>query len=249
VSRALLLVYHDVRDGPRPLCVSPSLFAEHLDVLADCAANVVTVSQLARALRQGRLRDRTVCLTFDDGFASVVDEAAPRLAERGFAATVFCVAGHLGGLNDWPSQPAWVERRPLASAGRLGGLAAAGIEIGAHGFDHARLDRADGKVLRREVSDARVAIEQSVGSPVRSFAYPYGVGPPGDARPLVAQTYEAACSVCLRLADDDSDLMGLPRVDAHYVRDAERLRRVVLGRGDGFLARRRAGRRLRRLLA
>ena len=90
---------------------------------------------------RGRPPERAVALTFDDGFASVVDHALPLLLERGFPATVFCVAGYLGGLNDWPTEPA----RPPAAlatpprwpAGRRP------LEIGSHGIQHAPLGLAE----------------------------------------------------------------------------------------------------------
>src|SRR5262249_16377676 len=105
MTRALVLTYHAIGAGPPPLFVEPSLLATHLDCVVESRATVLTVSRFAAALREGSLPERAVALTFDDGFANVHEEAAPLLAERGLTATVFCVAGHLGGRSDWPSQP------------------------------------------------------------------------------------------------------------------------------------------------
>jgi peptidoglycan/xylan/chitin deacetylase (PgdA/CDA1 family) len=248
VSRALLLLYHDIRDGQGPLCLAPGLFSEHLDCLADANATVLTVSELARARdKKGRLDEPTVSITFDDGFASVVDEAVPRLVERGFPATLFCVAGHLGGTNDWPSQPRWVERRPLASARALTDAVAAGVEVGAHGYHHRSLAAVSADELREEVVGSHDELSTLLGAPVESFAYPYGVMPASPRRTLVDATYRAACTTRLSRMSDGDELLALPRVDAHYVRDPERLRRVVLGHGGAYLAMRRGGRAVRRL--
>jgi peptidoglycan/xylan/chitin deacetylase (PgdA/CDA1 family) len=84
---ALILTYHAVERGPAPLCVDPGLFREHLDVLAGAGAAVLTVSQVAEAVRGGALPERAVAITFDDGFAGVAEHAAEALAERGMRAT------------------------------------------------------------------------------------------------------------------------------------------------------------------
>ena len=102
---AVVLTYHAVEDGPAPLCIDPELFRAQLDCLLEVGAEALTISGLAACLRDGTLPARAVALTFDDGCASVARTAAPLLAERGLTATVFCVAGHLGGQNDWPTQP------------------------------------------------------------------------------------------------------------------------------------------------
>jgi peptidoglycan/xylan/chitin deacetylase (PgdA/CDA1 family) len=248
VRGALLIVYHDIAPGPPPLCVEPGRFREHLDCLADCEATVLTVSALAQRLRQGRLPPRAVCITFDDGFASVVDKAVPLLLEREFSASVFCVAGYLGRTSGWPTQRRRIEARPLASACQLRELAAAGFEIGAHGFEHRPLRRAREDVLRRELVEARSVLEQEIGVGVTSFAYAYGSAPSRLGMELVAATYLAACTTTPRIASPVDDLLALPRVDAHYLRHPELLRRVLVGSGEPYLALRRAGARTRRLV-
>ena len=80
---AVILTYHAIEDGPRPLCIEPALFGEHAAVIADSGAKTLTVLELGMALRDGALPERAVAITFDDGCESVVTNAAPLLAERG----------------------------------------------------------------------------------------------------------------------------------------------------------------------
>jgi peptidoglycan/xylan/chitin deacetylase (PgdA/CDA1 family) len=249
VSRAVLvLTYHAVDAGPAPLCVDPGLFREHLDVLADAGARTMTVSELAAAVRSDELPTGAVAITFDDGFVTVAEHALPMLLERGQTATVFAVAGALGGRNDWSSQPPGAPTRPLASVHELGELARAGIEIGSHGFHHAPLTGANSAVARREVLGSREHLEQSLGRPVRSFAYPYGAAPTREARQLVRDTYDAGCATQLATVKGGVDPLWLPRVDVHYVRRPERLRRAFEGSLEAYLLLRRTGARTRRVV-
>lgn len=244
---ALLILYHHVGAGRDPLAITPELFESHLDCFQECGARLLTVSELTAALAAGPPPARALCVTFDDGLASVVEEAAPRLDRRGQRATVFCVAGNLGGTSDWPSLPSWVPHRPLASPAALVDLAAEGFEIGVHGYDHAPLPGAAEHVLRRELVDAQTALEEQLGLPMSSFAYPYGRVPGAEGAWLVRETYQAACTTVPATLGRAPDVHSLPRVDAHYLRRPELLRRVVSGRGRGYLALRRTGRRFSRL--
>ncbi len=244
---ALVLTYHAIEDGPGPLFVSPELFEVHLDAILESGAEVLTIGELAAALREGRLPERAVAITFDDGFASVARAAAPLLRERGLTATVFCVAGYVGRDNDWPSQPPKIPRRPLAAAEELAELARDGIELGAHGMTHAPLSDDVEESFERELVEARGELEKATGVEIRSFAYPYGGVASPAARTKVAATYEAACTTELRLLVSSEDSLAIPRVDAHYVRRPALLRRALDGSLGGYLRARRLGSRARSL--
>jgi peptidoglycan/xylan/chitin deacetylase (PgdA/CDA1 family) len=243
-ARALVLTYHAVEAGPAPLCIDPKLFETHLDVIAASGVRTITLDALATELADGGSREPALAITFDDGFASTAEVAAPLLASHGLPATVFCVAGYVGGVNDWPSQPRSCPRLRLASAQALSEWHASGVALGCHGTKHEPLTRVDEAALRREILDSREMLEQAVGAPVGWFAYPYGMAPKA-ARALVERTYPGACAGGNRAVRDGASRFMLPRVDAHYLR-----RPALLGRaledGDLYLLMRRLGARLRR---
>jgi peptidoglycan/xylan/chitin deacetylase (PgdA/CDA1 family) len=241
MSRALLLTYHAVEPGPPPLCIEPELFARHLDAIVESGATVLTVGALAAALRGRRLPEHAVAITFDDGYSSVAETAGGLLAERGLVATVFCVARRIGGRSDWASQPLSAPRLPLADAAQLKQLAEGGWEIGSHGLDH------DVLVDGSELAESRHVLEVGIGVDVRSFAFPYGVVPPGASTELARAGYEAACTTRIAPATAASDQLALPRVDAHYLRRPRLLRAALAGRLELYLRARAGGARVRRL--
>ena len=249
MSTGLILTYHAIEPGPGPLFVEPDLFRRHLDCLAAEGARVMALSELATAARSGRIPDRAVAITFDDGFASVVEDAAPLLEERGYPATVFCVAGHVGTENDWPTQPPDAPRRRLAGQGELQELVRAGIEIGCHGFEHAPLDTLDGPDLEDELVTARGILGWAVDRPVRSLAYPYGVLPSPAARRLIRELYDTACAGGPAAVGPGADPLALPRVDAHYLRHPGVLAQAVRGSLGPYLRARRLVARARRTIA
>src|SRR6185369_8893645 len=104
--------------GPQPLCIEPELLEQHLDVIGTSRVRPVSLSELCERVRR-RSRDPCVALTFDDGFASAIEVAAPMLAARGMPATIFCVAGYLGGRNNFAADPPTAPKHRLAAAGEV----------------------------------------------------------------------------------------------------------------------------------
>lgn len=240
-TAALILTYHAVEPGPPPLCLAPELLARHLDCIVASGAPVLTVGELAVALRRGALAPGAVALSFDDGYGSTARTAAPLLAERGLRATVFCVADRLGARGEW------APRLDLAGADELAALARSGWEIGAHGLEHEPLTDLSPARLERELVESRRRLGDTVGVRPDTFAYPFGAVPANGAAALAAAGYTAGATSRLALAGPGDDPFALPRVDAHYLRRPALLRAVLDGRLRPYLGARALGARARRL--
>ena len=247
MSRALIITYHAIEPGPPPLCVHPDLFRSHVETVLAAGARVVGVSELVRELAVPTSDEPLVAFTFDDGFASVATSAAPILASHDAGGTVFCVAGHVGGANDWGTGRDGFAA-PLVSAEQIRELVAAGLEIGSHGAAHRPAAALRGDEAEEEIVGSRTALESVAGTEVRTYAYPYGALPGPAVRGLVDRTYDAACTTRLAAVDEQPDVHALPRVDAHYLRRPELLRRAVSGSLGPYLAVRRLGARARRVV-
>jgi peptidoglycan/xylan/chitin deacetylase (PgdA/CDA1 family) len=98
-QRSLAVVnYHRVLARPDPLLdTEPDVATFHwqMALLAECF-NVMPLYEALRALDEGRLPPRTVCITFDDGYRSVHDLALPILRKFRLPATVFVTSGFVG---------------------------------------------------------------------------------------------------------------------------------------------------------
>jgi peptidoglycan/xylan/chitin deacetylase (PgdA/CDA1 family)/glycosyltransferase involved in cell wall biosynthesis len=90
-AAAVILLYHRIgehRPDAHALQVTRERFLVHMRHLRD-ACSPVTLDALAAGLAQGRLPDRGVAVTFDDGYLHHLEEVAPMLAELGIPATFF----------------------------------------------------------------------------------------------------------------------------------------------------------------
>jgi peptidoglycan/xylan/chitin deacetylase (PgdA/CDA1 family) len=101
--KALILLYHRVatpRSDPWALSVAPARFAEHLEVLREYASPI-PLSRLVRDLREGSVSDRSVAVTFDDGYVDNLHVAKPLLIRHNVPATVFVPSGTIGSEQEY----------------------------------------------------------------------------------------------------------------------------------------------------
>ena len=97
-ARALILMYHRVTELPNDpylLAVTPKHFAEQLEVIRRYGVPM-SLRQMVKALRDGKVAKRGVVVTFDDGYADNLYSAKPLLERYDIPATVFVTTGHVG---------------------------------------------------------------------------------------------------------------------------------------------------------
>ncbi len=211
-----ILMYHQVdpdRSGPlRPWTVTPARFATHLQVLRRLGYRSITMDELAAA-RDGRssLPPRPIAITFDDGFAAAVRHALPVLADNGFIATFYVVAGLVGGTSAWLRTEIGTDA-PLADAAAIRSLESAGSRAEAHSLTHPRLAGLDADRLRTELVDSRARLEDLLGRPVRHLAYPHG-SVDRAARDMAAEAgYVTGVTTVVGRAGPQHDALQLPRL-------------------------------------
>lgn len=172
-----LIGWHRV-DGSRTEGLSTGVadFRAHLDALEAADARVLPLDVAVARLRAGTLPERAVALTFDDGYASVVETAWPMLKERGLPATLFVVTGSLVGPMRfwWDEAETDPDRIRLATPDELREAAGQGLDLGSHSVTHPWLPGLEPALLDQELRESRDRLEDLLGRPVRSLAYPTG---------------------------------------------------------------------------
>lgn len=108
----------------------------------------------------GPLPRRPVVITFDDGYRDVYVNAFPIMQRFGFTGTVYVVANRLNadGFLDLETMKILVEH---------------GWEIGSHSMTHTELTQNHG-LVRTEILQSRLDLDQALGIEVLTFAYPFG---------------------------------------------------------------------------
>ena len=165
-----ILIYHSIRPyraadtaGARKYIATPGTLEGELAYLKQNGYTSVSFADLTRNLTTGTpLPPKPVIISFDDDWQTQYTYALPLLKKYGFTATFYVWVIVVGMKNHMT----WDEVRELD---------AAGMEIGCHTMTHPYLTRIkDDATLRREIFTAKQRIEQHIGKPVTSFAYPFG---------------------------------------------------------------------------
>lgn len=200
-------MYHAVTrvsDDPNEVCVSPERFEAQMLYLKRRNMRGVSMRELREAALMGNARG-IVGLTFDDGYENFLHTAVPVLERFGFSATVFIVAGELGGHNTWDQGP----RMKLLEADGVREVSERGMEVGSHGMSHVDLSGLGPELLEQEVNGSRAVLGEVLGEAVEGFCYPYG-NLDGRVVDVVRRAgYSYACAYKERISWDSYDL---PRV-------------------------------------
>jgi len=138
-SRLTILIFHRVLASPDPLLpdeVDAVAFEARMRWVKDWF-NVLPLGEAVQRLRDGRLPERPLAITFDDGYADNARIATPILRRLGLPATFFIATGFLDGgcmWNDTVIEAVRAAKGPVLDLASLG--------LGAHRVDDARNRRA-----------------------------------------------------------------------------------------------------------
>jgi peptidoglycan/xylan/chitin deacetylase (PgdA/CDA1 family) len=206
-----ILTFHRVDRSNAVTAFSPELFASGMAGLYDLGYRTLSLAQAVGCLGQkGDFPDKSIAITFDDGYESAYLNAFPVLQRYGLTATVFLVAGDEREIRLF----AGCER---LSASQVREMSDYGIVFGAHTVSHPDLTRLPADRVETEMRESKEKIEQMLGQAVLSFAYPFGASN-RLTRELARRYFDCACTDNLGIVGAKSDPWALERVDAYYLR-------------------------------
>ena len=221
-----ILTFHTLDDQSSNVSFSPRVFRRGMARLSKEGYRTINLLEAIDFLRQGiPLPERSLVITFDDGYQTVYDEAFPILQRYSLSATVFLTVGERGTTSAAGLLPS-LKGRSMLTWNHIREMHQWGITFGAHTLTHPDLTRRSLDQTESEIYDSKSIIEDALSSPVTCFAYPYGRY---DARirELARQHFLCACSDQFGLVTARSDLYSLERIDACYFR-THRLFGVIL---------------------
>ena len=232
-----ILMYHSISDRGGATAIAPDVFAMQMRVLAESGVPVLTLDAWAAARAGGALPERSVVLTFDDGFQDFADAAWPVMGPLGFRPIIYLPTGFVGRAEGWRgiADPP----RPLMGWDRIIRLAGEGVLFGSHTVSHPNLNVLPAEAQVAELTVAKRAIEAKLRAPVRHFAPPYGLAEP-EVRRRIGRLYATSVGTRLGEAGPGEDLHDLPRIEMFYFTDEARWRAHLAGRGGPYLAQRKA---------
>ena len=161
---APIIMYHHVSpdNTARPDTVSPRRFEWQMAYLKANHFNVLSLSELVQAAREGKpLPRKSVAITFDDGYEDNYTHAFFVLKKYHFPATIFVI-------SDVINTPGFLTTAQIKE------MTAQGIEIGSHTRRHVYLPEIPKDQLADEITGSKRKLETELGIRINHFCYPSG---------------------------------------------------------------------------
>lgn len=173
LSATIILQYHHISTNtPKATSISPELFEKHLNYLQENQFKVIPIEDFLLSLENNeKLPEKSVVITFDDGYDSIINNALPLLKAKNYPFTVFVNAKPI--KDAIPQFMGWKDLQRLIKNGAT---------IANHSFSHSHLiRRLDGeskadwlKRVTKEVLDNQNELDKNLSKTIDAFAYPYG---------------------------------------------------------------------------
>ncbi|MEI6266393.1 MAG: polysaccharide deacetylase family protein [bacterium] len=195
-----ILMYHHIREytGDNKieagLSTSPALFSEQLDWLKEKGFHTITFSDLFT----GKVEDKSIILTFDDGYRDNYEVAYKKLKENGQKGDFFVFTGAIGASEAFLTKDMIKEMSDY------------GMEFGSHTINHVDMSVADKETLATQLSGSKSVLEGITGKKVEFLCYPSGKYNALAEAEAKAAGYKAA--VTTRPYADSSNLYEIPRI-------------------------------------
>lgn len=191
-----VLMYHHLQEDPgnSSMVVSPERFAEQMQALAQAGYTAVTPEQLVAYVDHGKpLPEKPVWITFDDGYQSNLDAAAPILERNGLCATIYTIGVSVGKSSykdlgvpitphfSFAAARPWVKKGVLCVQSHTYDMhQVSGLDAGPS-YRRGVLPRSGEQLedymeaFRSDFDRSKRELEQGLDCKVLAFAYPYGL--------------------------------------------------------------------------
>jgi len=192
------------------------MFEKQISYLANNGWHFFTMSELI--IQKDNLPNKSVAITFDDGYEDNYTNAFEILKKYNAKATIYLVVDRFD--REWSSK-----RKAKNSSGELKNeskltneqikqmLQSNLIEIGSHTLTHDNLPTLDTDNKKQEIQKSKKAIEDEFGIECNSFCYPFGLYDNQDIQLVQQSGYSSATTTKAGISDiTKANLFELDRI-------------------------------------
>ncbi len=216
-----ILMYHMISPPVKgakfnSLRVSPQQFEQQLSFLHHHGWSFYTLSELIQ--NKSSLPEKSVAITFDDGYEDNLTNALPLLKKYQAKATIYLVVDRH--QREWSSKRKKknntheLRNEPKLQDTQINELLHSGlIEIGSHTLTHDNLPLLDEIRKTQEISDSRKQLQETFAIPCEAFCYPFGLYDETDLKLVKSSGYTSATTVEKGISDlRNADPFQLKRI-------------------------------------
>ncbi len=159
-----VIMYHSIDyEAGNELRVSKDAFREQMKYLKDKGYTTLSLDELYSFMVNNKpIPEKSVVLTFDDGYKDNYENAYPILKEFGFNAAVFIIVNCIDKEKDY------------LTSQQLKEMDVNGVSIESHTINHDQLDKLPYNKQVETLKSSKEYIEKLLNKKVKYIGYPYG---------------------------------------------------------------------------
>ena len=199
-----VLMYHSITKDEKGLFKVPKdKFYEQMKYLKDNNYKTLTLDELYNHLINGiPFPEKSIVITFDDGYSDNYENAYPILKKFGFKATIFTITNYIANKDG----------TYFMSKDQLKELELNGVEIESHTTNHPKLDKLSKEERIKTLKNSKDTIEKLLNKEVKYIAYPFGRCNEDVIEDVKNVGYNMAFTTKMGLANMSSGVYELKRV-------------------------------------
>ncbi|MCI7442235.1 MAG: polysaccharide deacetylase family protein [Clostridium sp.] len=197
-----VLYYHSVDPSEaNEVIISPEKLKEQLTFIKDSGYTTLTISELNDyILNNTPIPEKSIVITFDDGYADNYINAFPILKELDIKATIFVIS------NFTDKDGYYMTSQQIKE------MSDYGIDIQSHTASHSHLNQLTYEEQLSELKTSKEKLESIIGKPIISVAYPFGDYDDNTILASEEAGYSLAFNTNKGLADRDDNPLNLNRI-------------------------------------
>jgi len=233
-----ILAYHNIASQKdvnylQDNSVTIDEFERQIQFLREESYNIIPLKTLMTNLVNGiPIKNKTVIITFDDGYKTTFYNAFPILKKYKIQATVFIAVGYIGDNTsfEWlapTNKTGYYEDLSPMNWEEIIELHKSGIEIGSHTLSHTFLPYQKKEKIEYEISQAQTIIKDKIGIRPYTFALPFSF-------PLTHWKWPSFKSVISHILKKENYLCCCTVLRGHINKNTIPffLKRIVIGKYD-----------------
>lgn len=196
-----VLYYHSVNDTvDNEVTISPELLKKQLEYIKYQGYITLSMNEVENYILDNQpIPEKSILITFDDGYMDNYYNAYPILKELNMKATIFCITSELDG-SYYLSEEALKE------------MSQNNIDIESHTVNHLHLNKLTYDEQLKEMSDSKTKLENITGKKVASIAFPFGDYNEDSVKAAKNAGYSIAFTTNKGFADRDDNPLELNRI-------------------------------------
>lgn len=196
-----VLYYHSVNYViDNEVTIQPKTLKKELEYIKNQGYRTLSIDDVSKYLLNNKpIPEKSILITFDDGYMDNYYYAFPILKELNMKATIFCITSELDG-SYYLSEDAIKE------------MSLNNIDIESHTVSHSHLNTLNYDEQLKEITDSKTKLETITGKKVTAIAFPFGDYDRNSMLAAKTAGYNIAFTTNKGFADRDDNPLELDRI-------------------------------------